>query len=595
MPDARVNNDGNFEAFEAHQDLLYQVMTRQAGSVSKATLEGIMNSADAGAGRCDVVLSQKCILLNDDGRGFKDMDEIKTNFKILGQPQSAEEKKRKTYGTFRVGRGQMFSFGRNVWRTGMWDLETDISKRMGFIPRNREVPVKGCEITIELYDQFHLLPTALAETARELKLWCRWMMPLEVWLSVEEEEPVLISHDPEEFEWDHVLDEAYVALDDSAKLSVYNMGAHVRDFYKSHFGVGGEVVSRQRFKVNMARNDIQRDCLVWKKVEPVVNQWARTRTIKKKKSWDDSERQSMSRAVKAGEYTWDEVQGMNLFTAVTGRHYKFADVFSCHKHRHKLTVCERGDRLGDRIHREGLAFVLAQETLDRMECQDMESLVDWARLIYPYNLPPLKLVPFESLAQGFKETYELVPEDKRRPAEKIWVELISGCQQRLRLVDETDDDVDFTYRRDNPNKACNRKVVIGLSEKAAGWTDARSYVAIDRKWLGKRTLTVEGFAEVGDLYLHECCHRTPDLETHDHDQGFYELFHDSAGEFLATFISHCFRALPQVLQRHNRRLTRQQLKQQDQAVMAERREEEFNKITKTGPGLTPVPTRKIPR
>jgi hypothetical protein len=30
------------------------------------------------------------------------------------------------------------------------------------------------------------------------------------------------------------------------------------------------------------------------------------------------------------------------------------------------------------------------------------------------------------------------------------------------------------------------------------------------------------------VFLHECCHCSPSVDEHDHDQAFYEKFHDNA-------------------------------------------------------------------
>ena len=114
---------------KTHPQLLLDVITRQAGTISKAMLEGVMNSVDAKATRCDITLTNTSLVIDDDGNGFRSRDEIVQFFETFGTPHTEAEGK--VYGTFRMGRGQIFAFGSNVWRTGDFRMAVDI-KRRGF-------------------------------------------------------------------------------------------------------------------------------------------------------------------------------------------------------------------------------------------------------------------------------------------------------------------------------------------------------------------------------------------------------------------------------------------------------------------------------
>src|SRR6059058_5478397 len=92
--------------FRMHEKLLVDVIMRQAGSIEKAILEGVMNSIEAGATRVDVKVEPRAIEITDDGRGFRSRQEIETFFETFGQPHDASEGKR--WAQFRMGRGQLF-------------------------------------------------------------------------------------------------------------------------------------------------------------------------------------------------------------------------------------------------------------------------------------------------------------------------------------------------------------------------------------------------------------------------------------------------------------------------------------------------------
>ena len=163
-------NDGTLSThrFEAHDALLLSVMREQAGTLAKAVQEGVMNSIDAGAGRVDVRTTAMTVEIHDDGGGFASKEAILRCFTIFGLPQEMQEQMTKTYGHFRMGRGQMFHYGRNVWRTNTFSMHTDLDARgLDFDVRSGiEPPVPGCRIQIDLYDRHHMLPTELAELER---------------------------------------------------------------------------------------------------------------------------------------------------------------------------------------------------------------------------------------------------------------------------------------------------------------------------------------------------------------------------------------------------------------------------------------------
>ena len=113
-----------------------------------------------------------------------------------------------------------------------------------------------------------------------------------------------------------------------------------------------------------------------------------------------------------------------------------------------------------------------------------------------------------------------------------------------------------------------RKLHIGESDCADGWTDAESFIAVSRKFLDRQKVCLNGFYKVGGLLLHELCHHSPDLEDHDHDQAFYEEFHDNS-DSIADFAEACHTRLPQIVKEFERKLTKTQLLDQNRDVKIE--------------------------
>ena len=547
--------------FRMHPRLLYDVVLRQAGTLSKAVLEGVMNAVDAGARQCNVILTADTLTIADNGQGFRNRREVKTWFEVFGQPHEADEQKR--FGTFRMGRGQLFAYGVNVWRTRDFQMTVDFKEKGDTYDLTKvEERMKGCQITIQLYSP--LLPSQLADCERDVKLWCRWM-PIPVTFNGQ-----LISRDVAEQEWSAETDEAYILLDESSELNVYNMGAFVRSLPKWQLGTGGEIVSKQKLEVNFARNDIQSTCPVWQKLKPLIDKRATCQNLNRRKMDDNVRRRLALQAVR-DEINWSEFTDLPLFTAVTGRHYRVGELL---RHAHVLSITKKGSVLGDTLHRQRAAFVLADETLKRFGMETLEQLVTWIQRKSSRNAYPFRVVPFSDLSRHLDQKLTLLAADNLRPLERVWLDLIDTAKSSAVLRGESPERWNRLQHCHNI-RACDRKTMIGESNTAAAWTDGQSYVAISRGHLAEQPLALEGFIVVGTWMLHEYCHGEPDDQDHDHDQEFFERYHDSSPDFLATFVRACVSRLSSTLQRHNRKLTRRQLYQADKAVQGQRDQEKL--------------------
>jgi len=97
---------------------MLDVIKRQAGSLLKAVLEGVMNAIDAGATKCEIPTSSTKVIIRDNGCGFQTAEQVKEWFGKWGAVHVATEAKQ--FGQFRMGRGQMFAYGRNVWHSNQF-------------------------------------------------------------------------------------------------------------------------------------------------------------------------------------------------------------------------------------------------------------------------------------------------------------------------------------------------------------------------------------------------------------------------------------------------------------------------------------------
>lgn len=541
-------------SFRMHHKLLYDVIFRQAGSLAKAILEAVMNSIDAKAKECRIELQAGQLLVQDDGQGLKHRTQVEKFFESFGEPHDPDEQK--VYGTFRMGRGQLFSYGRNLWRTGRFQMDVDVkNKGLDYELQDGLDAAKGCRVEVTLYKP--LLPSDLDETERTIGQWVKYA-PIPVYWNGTQ-----ISQDPAaDKDWDHVTDDAYIQLKPTGSLVVYNLGVHVLDLQGYRLGTGGVLVSRKQLKVNFARNDIQSDCPVWQRIKPLVDQMASERVAKKTQLTDDERLRLAQRFLTDKLTNWYE---MPLFTAVTGRHFTYVQLASQIQRHKKLSVCAKDDQVGDRLFRQHTAFIFAQETLTRFRVRTVEALVELLRTRdadRSWQLENVQAVPFETLSAGLREQHDILPEKDWSSQERLWHKLLSSAKYGFRLCDA---DKAPQWRR--KNLPCQRQIVIGDSECSLAWTDGMTYVAMSRQLLKSQQLTVAGFTTVGAILLHELCHGTSSATEHDHNQDFYEKFHDAsvAGE-LGLFVAQCLSRLPTLMQSEGRRLTKRQLKDQDQVT-----------------------------
>ena len=329
--------------FEMHRELLVHVIKQQAGTVYKAVQEGVQNSVDAGATRIDVEVTAERISIIDNGRGIRTMEEFNEFFRKFGTPHEEGDA---VFGRYRIGRGQMFCFGRNIWRTTQFSIEVDIENpQMGFkcYPTTGLEHFPGCRIDIHLYNS--LTPYEQYNIQREVGKYIKYISVPVLFNGVQ------INTPPEEVRWTMETDEAYVSLKESGRMVVYNLGALVGEFPPHNFnGQGGIIVSKRALNVNMARNTIIQSCPVWKAILAKVGTKT-DRAVRRKLKLNDNERRAVIARLVAGELDANEV-----YQNAHPERHGGQDLFPRHDAQDEnpaVVVRGSGERQGGRAHGVG--------------------------------------------------------------------------------------------------------------------------------------------------------------------------------------------------------------------------------------------------
>jgi hypothetical protein len=519
-----------------HPRLLGDIIKKQAGTLAKGCLEGASNTVDANATKCEMHLDADVFRIFDDGQGFSSVEQIRKCFGTFGQPH--EESEKKVYGTFRMGRGQMFAFGKNTWRTGTFQMVVDINNSGFSYDLTTDLPfVQGCHITIELYKKLDNYD--IQRCVSDLKNWLRYA-PIPMFLNGD-----LITIDPSTETWDSVTPDAYVRLNngDGGGLSVYNLGMHVMTVPSYSFGAGGTVVSRKQLRVNFARNDIQHDCEVWNRVKLTIENIT-TKRLSRAKTLNAAGRKRIADKLCAGLLRHSDVDDAKLITAVTGRHYTIAELGNYTA----VTVARDGDRRGDWLHRQGNVFVIAESTLSRFGVTSAAALMDRLESItHSYHYSQITKLDYYLAISSLRSNFDLLPPSKLNKAEKVWLRLLTNLVKRNSKWESLLQD---------------RTIRIGDSDTASAWTDASTYIAFSRCFLAKQAFDPAGIGKVLAVLLHECCHVTPDNSDHDHDQAFYEMYHDHA-DAIAPAAYKMLYELPAAMEYADRKVPKSVLKRAD--------------------------------
>ena len=510
-------------SLKMHPDLLMQVIKGQAGTASKAILEAVMNSIDAGSTRVDLRVDARGFSVVDDGKGFIDRNEIEPFFETFGTPHKEGDA---TYGHYRMGRGQIFSFGINRWRSGEFLMQLDLKKDgLDYLLKDGLPHHRGCSIEVGWYDK--LLPSETDSIVRETSEMVAWsQIPVTI-------NGKVVSKLPSSATWDHVTDDAYIKLNGSGSLKVYNLGVLVRAYPSYDFGRGGIVVSRNRLKVNFARNDILvSECTAWKAICKHIKAVTRDSLGESKVRVTEDGRQRIVRMGRAAEMPWNEFLEQKVVTDILGRHHPLIELWSKQL---PVTVRPRDSdiRIAEALHARKHTWVLDDRTLDRFEVDSIDELremllatiernIDLGIIASPRHadhhvraIRQFAAVDFDESSSVLQSRHLQLDDREIDPMARIKLSAIRYINERFVA---------------GAMGVPARRIVPGHSDTADAWTDGSNYIALRLDFIKALSDGYRGAHAVVALLVHEYLHERSNLETNIHDEEFYRRYHDASHE-----------------------------------------------------------------
>lgn len=540
--------------FTVDKSIIIHLIKSQAGTLGKALCEAVMNSIDAGASSVDIEVASdgRTMSIVDDGHGLRTREEILAVFNNFGFDHSAHAR---TYGRFGLGRGQLWNWCSSSWLSHNFLLDVDVRARGLRWELHVDRPhVDGLRIDSTFYEPLSALGIADLET--ELERLCKYIGVTVMFNGRK------IGKDAATQSWDIETDDAYVRINDTNRLAVYNQGVLVSELYRGTVGVGGVVVTKpgRALTLNMARNDINRtDCEVWKRLSVVIKKAAAERTGARANTRLTAEDRDY-----LAKQTVDPTYGSNfdrpIFTLTDGKHLTLAQVEGRLWSR-VLTTAERGSRVAEAMMREGQVLALDAVTLARFGAASVAELRDTvvaratAASRNTYALGRAALAESIETIPGYKHLQAQKIENKDlTPEQKAFLEAARPLLEKVaRVVAEHVDN----------GAVARRELFIGKGDMEA-YTDGATYIGVVDATVNKALrMGLYGFQRIAHLMVHELLHDSDDSGSHSHDADFYEAFHEIVLDHAKPLGEAAATAFRKWSQRMERRLTRSQAIQMD--------------------------------
>lgn len=507
--EAQSPAESAIQNFTMDENLLVSVIRSQAGSLSKALLEGVMNSIDAGATRVDITLDSKSFTIVDNGKGFGSAEEVRNWFGRFGTPHQAGDAK---FGFYRMGRGQMFSYAVNTWTSGEFCMLVDINgKGLTYELSRLAEPVKGCTIRGELYQP--LSEASLRDTLQDMRQFVAYT-PKPVYVN-----GVLFGGDPSRLKsWTYEDEFAYYKVtSDSNEMLIYNQGVFVCSKGAWTTGTGGVVVSKVPLKVNFARNSIlENECETWKHLKISLEATV-TAKLSMAKKLNDDERQFLARRLKnyysVAPAMQQQLRKAKLFTDPTGRHIPLEAL----RKFKRFVLVERSSPLACSVHGVADTCVVTESMLHRFGVYSLNSFLDDLRTL-PGIIDP----------DAAAEEFEDIPEDGRANLLCASVDDLNKRQAAaFRALSWLNNEVQLRLAASGFSQG-HRELRLGRHKKNkfVAWTDGKSYVTANVNFLKLFEKGLDGVMEWHLTLVHEYAHDTDDSESHSHGEVFYTRFHD---------------------------------------------------------------------
>ncbi|MCD9492616.1 hypothetical protein GLP30_17165 [Photobacterium phosphoreum] len=520
-----MQSNSVFHEFEVDKSIITDLIHAQNGTVSTALRELVMNAIDAGSKRCDIQINSSSFSVADTGEGFKSKENIEKVFKRFGEPHKEGDA---VFGRFRIGRGQIMSFGAITWHSNNFKMHTDV-RQFGNGFKLEEKPKEhysGCHVSGCFYE--------------ELSQWDLLNVKTDLIKLVKYADLVVTINgvditETQSTQWDIDDDDVKIKWTPNRRdgIHLYSLGVFVKNIERYRYGLDADIVTKRALTLNMARNEINDIDPLWKIIDGHLKAQSLIIANKKQRMTEDT-RKSMIYQIISGEVSLVDVFNLPLVRDCRGQCVSFKTLLSRSM---PVSIAPDKSRVADTIASRKTATILHHDELRLWEVNSLEEWQDilihcaimsnapsWVRRY----LSQFCWIEFDDLKQGFNESLTILKPSSLSPR-------ISAGKNALSYASKI---MSKRLSKHNNEAISVRKILIGESTVADGWTDGLSYIAINKKMVALLDNGYYGAVQLALLLLHEYCHDTQDYGSHEHDFAFYERFHDLSSTYHNEIIGH---------------------------------------------------------
>ena len=269
----------------------------------------------------------------------------------------------------------------------------------------------------------------------------------------------------------------------------------------------------------------------------------------KKTVLTDAEREAILENIVCKESIMKDAFSKGLLIDITGKKVSFKTLIDATKITFS-TGNYQVKKIEERIHDLKRALVLNENTLNQFYVstpiefvKKVQDLIDFnnsecERLAAPYHQNDWKkyyeyssgkisfynkfnptVLDINELISNIKNTSETIDEKKLNKKETIFLKAVKEINARIASF------VYFTMEQNDNERWKNaekftRSISLGKSEVADAWTDGKTFITLEEKNVSAHPM------KIIHLLVHEYCHNTLTMESHDHGNEFYQAYHD---------------------------------------------------------------------
>ncbi|MGR5465249.1 ATP-binding protein [Photobacterium damselae] len=519
-----------FHEFEVDKAIISDLIHSQNGTISTAIRELVMNAIDAGSKTCHIKINPHSFSVSDSGRGFQSKENIERVFKRFGEPHVEGDA---TFGRFRIGRGQIMSFAAVTWHSSAFKMHTNVRKLgNGFeLSEDENNLYQGCRVFGNFYNKLDSLD--ISRIQEEISSLVKFT-ELDITFNGI---PLVDTQTAWDFEDDDVKIKWSPNRMDG--ISLYSLGIYVKELNRYYYGVNADIVTKRALKLNMARNEINDQDPLWIKIDSLLKEHSKELAQKEPKLTEER-RKSLIFQLISGSIGFKDVLQLPLIKDCRGKSFSIRTLIS---RRIPLTLTPTKNLIADEICNSRVATVIDVDELRHWKANDLyewitslQSLADEEssyRHWYLDCFANIHIVDIEQLQSAYDHQLTIIKQAKLTPRQSAARNAIDYASKIMskRLSSHLDSPV------------AKRKILLGKSQVADGWTDGVSFIAVSNSMIPYLDKGYYGAIQIALLLLHEYCHDEADTQSHGHDFAFYEKFHDLSSVTSNEIVGHTAQSL----------------------------------------------------